>query len=211
MSDQPNDPPSRAPAPNDPARQPRERDSLFAPWRLPYLEGTISEQKRETPEAHAAGSFLARYWAEPDRDEQNHVIARHLGGMILLNRYPYANGHLLIALGEPRPTLLDYDPSQRAHLWRLIEIAVELMRVALEPQGVNVGINQGSAAGAGVPEHLHAHVVPRWAGDVNFMETTGRVRVIPASLEAMAARYRAAWATLEPGDDPAPQASTGRG
>src|SRR5262245_65250801 len=87
----------------------------------------------------------------------------------MLNAYPYANGHLLVALGEARPTLLDYTPEQRAALWRLVETATDLMQRALEPQGINFGINQGRAAGAGVPQHLHAHLVPRWGGDVNFM------------------------------------------
>ena len=115
--------------------------------------------------------------------------------MILLNKYPYANGHLLVALGEARPTLLDYDPSQRAQLWKLTELATDLMESALSPQGVNIGINQGRAAGAGIPGHLHVHLVPRWAGDVNFITTVGQIRVIPSSLDAMAQQYRSVWET----------------
>ena len=111
--------------------------------------------------------------------------------MILLNRYPYANGHLLVALGEPRPMLLDYDPSARAAFWRLIERGTDLMQRALAPQGINMGITQGRAAGAGVPEHLHAHLVPRWGADTNFITVVGQVRVIPDALEAVADAYRA--------------------
>jgi len=181
------------------------RDALFAPWRLSYLEA-MSKGETADPGRGQHASFLGAYWANPEDDLVNHVIARAHEGMILLNRYPYANGHLLVALGEARPTLLDYGPAQRANLWRLVELAVELMRRALEPQGVNVGINEGGAAGAGVPEHLHAHVVPRWAGDVNFMEVVGGIRVIPASLEAMAERYREAWASLHEPDDPSASA-----
>jgi ATP adenylyltransferase len=110
--------------------------------------------------------------------------------MVLLNRYPYANGHLLVALGDPRPALLDYEPAQREAFWSLIETGVALMQRTLTPQGVNIGINQGSAAGAGVPEHLHAHLVPRWNGDTNFISTIGQVRVIPDALESMARAYR---------------------
>ncbi len=117
--------------------------------------------------------------------------------MILLNAFPYANGHLLVALADPRPTLLDYDADQRAALWRLTDIAAELMQTALEPQGINIGVNQGRAAGAGVPSHLHVHLVPRWSGDVNFMSVTARVRVIPSSLDAMYARYRTALARFK--------------
>ena len=137
------------------------------------------------------GSFLEQYWRTPEHDERNHVIVRDAHGIILLNRYPYANGHLLVALGDPRPTLLEYDPAQRKAFWSLVERAMALMDAALQPQGVNVGINQGAAAGAGVPEHLHAHLVPRWASDTNFISVVGQVRVIPGALEAMAARYRA--------------------
>lgn len=143
--------------------------------------------------------FLRAYALAPERDGQNHVIVRRGdptlpdSGMILLNRYPYANGHLLVALCESRPTLADYAPAQRASLWSLIELATELCERTLRPQGVNIGINQGAAAGAGVPEHLHAHVVPRWHGDVNFMTVVGNVRVISNSLDEMAKRYREVW------------------
>jgi len=108
----------------------------------------------------------------------------------MLNRYPYANGHLLVALGTGRQRLLEYSPDERTELWSLIDLAVELCEKTLGPQGVNVGINQGQAAGAGVPEHLHAHVVPRWAGDVNFITAVGNIRVIPSALDEMYERYR---------------------
>jgi len=181
--------------------QPHVPPALQAPWRLRYLESM--DAKEPVPKAGVklasgappwSGSFLRDDWLDPDADEKNHVIVRTDAGMVLLNAYPYSNGHLLVALGEPRPTLLDYGPEQRAQLWLLTELAMELMQRALEPQGINVGINQGRAAGAGVPQHLHVHLVPRWSGDVNFMSVVGQVRVIPSSLEAMAARYRAAWA-----------------
>ncbi len=142
------------------------------------------------------GSFLMDYWLTPHSDAENHVVVRTIEGLILLNKYPYAGGHLLVALGEARPTLLDYSPEQRASLWRLVDLAVDLMQRALHPQGINIGVNQGRAAGAGVPQHLHVHLVPRWGGDVNFMETVGQVKVIPASLDAMARVYRGAWEAM---------------
>ena len=142
--------------------------------------------------------FLRAAWLNPARDEPDHVIVRSPLGLILLNKYPYANGHLLVALGEGRARLMDYTPTHRAHFWTLLDAAVDLVEVALEPQGINAGINQGRAAGAGVPDHLHAHVVPRWGGDVNFMTTVAQIRVVPASLEAMAGRLRAAWSAIEP-------------
>lgn len=172
-------------------------DSLQAPWRLQYLQDLGEREKLAGPPSASSGSFLRDYWLAPERDNANHVIVRSPQGMILLNAFPYANGHLLVALGDPRPTLLDYDPAQRAALWRLTEIASELLQRTLEPHGINTGINQGRAAGAGVPQHLHVHLVPRWNGDVNFISVVGLVRIIPSSLEAMAHRFRQAWLTMQ--------------
>lgn len=172
-------------------------DAIWAPWRLPYLESLDGSEntpaaKTQTP---PSPDFLAEYWAKPERDASNHVIFRTGDGMVLLNKYPYANGHLLVALGDARPSLLDYDAGQRAALWALVDRAAALMQRVLEPQGVNIGVNQGRAAGAGVPGHLHVHLVPRWNGDTNFMSVVGAVRVMPASLDAMYQRYAAAVAT----------------
>lgn len=172
-------------------------DTLWAPWRLAYLkEITRKAEEAAVPAEVQAkqppGSFLADYWAHPERDEANLVVYRNRHGFVLLNRYPYANGHLLTGLGDPRPRLLDYDAKQRAEFWKLTDIAFDLAHRTLRPQGVNMGINEGKAAGAGVPGHLHAHIIPRWAGDTNFITVVGNVRVIPGSLEEMAREYREA-------------------
>lgn len=139
--------------------------------------------------ADAPPNFLAAYWADPDGDAGHLVVHRGEHGMILLNRYPYSGGHLLVALGEPRSTVLDYDPAQRAALWALVELATDLVQRAANPQGINIGINQGAAAGAGLPEHLHVHLVPRWNADTNFITTVANIRVIPDSLERMHETY----------------------
>lgn len=171
-------------------------DNLWAPWRMSYLRDLDRKAERMRadggpPRDDDPVCFLGRYWREPEHDVQNYVVHRDAHGMVLLNRFPYANGHLLVALGDARPTLRDYTPEQRLAFWGLIEFAGELMHRTLHPQGINYGINEGAAAGAGVPEHLHAHLVPRWAGDVNFISVVGEVRVIPDALEAMATQYRA--------------------
>jgi ATP adenylyltransferase len=168
--------------------------NLWAPWRMAYLR----DLKRKADDAGgwdgaSTGDFIARCFADsPEHDRDNLVVHRNAHGVVMLNRYPYANGHLMAALGDARPRLLDYEPSQRAELWRLTEIAIELMQRALQPQGVNIGINEGKAAGAGLPEHLHAHIVPRWAGDTNFITVVGEVRVIPSALDAMCELYHQA-------------------
>jgi ATP adenylyltransferase len=163
--------------------------ALQAPWRLRYLESLDEKEKVSGPPSATTGSFLRDYWLTPDADERNHVICRTTEGMILLNAFPYANGHLLVALGEPAPRLLDYSPAQRAAFWALMDTAADLMERTLNPQGINLGVNQGRAAGAGVPQHLHGHLVPRWGGDTNFITVVGQVRIIPGSLEEMWRRY----------------------
>ena len=164
--------------------------AIQAPWRLAYLE-TVDEKGNSSSSLKAgSGSFLLDYWRDSARDVENHVIMRTQDGLIMLNAFPYSNGHLLVALGDARPTLLDYEPAQRAAFWKLVEQAADILQRVLQPQGINIGINQGRAAGAGVPQHMHGHLVPRWSGDVNFMTTVGQVRVVPASLDAMAMRLR---------------------
>ncbi len=156
-------------------------DAMWAPWRLQYLQRLESEGR----DNGGLDDFLTGCWESPEEDHDNHVLLRQNGGLIMLNRHPYASGHLLVALGEARPRLIDYSQAQRAAFWMLVERAWSLMYDALAPQGINMGVNEGAAAGAGLPGHLHAHLVPRWHGDVNFMSTLGGCRVIPSSLDAV--------------------------
>ncbi|MFI4917186.1 MAG: HIT family protein [Phycisphaerales bacterium JB060] len=179
--------------------RPAGPEGIHAPWRLQYLE-SLGDPIPKASDG-SGGTFLSAYWANADADEANHVVARTERGMILLNAFPYANGHLLVALGEPRPRLLDYEPQDRAHLWMLVELACDLAERTLECQGLNVGINQGRAAGAGVPSHLHVHVVPRWGGDTNFITTVAQIRVVPQALDDMTRRYRATWASMREATD----------
>lgn len=166
---------------------------------MAYLrEITHRADSTASPHDGAPTDFIAQYWADPDGDQRNLVVFRNEHGIVLLNRYPYANGHLMSALGEARSTLLEYRSPQRAEFWRLVEVAIEMMQRALGPQGINVGINEGRAAGAGLPEHLHAHIVPRWNGDTNFLSIVGQVRVIPDALEEMWKQYRTAAEHVKP-------------
>jgi ATP adenylyltransferase len=171
-------------------------DAIWAPWRLAYLEEVFDDEhpdsgpdKSSPSRTDSSGSFLLDYWNQPERDAEHHVLVRNNHGLILLNKYPYSNGHLLIALGDARPSLTDYEPEQRGELWKLVDQAAALVERALEPQGLNIGVNQGRAGGAGVPSHLHVHVMPRWNGDTNFITTVGGIRVIPSALEMMYERF----------------------
>lgn len=187
--------------------------NLHAPWRMSYMDMLAAAAAAPGPApapARPAASFLRDAWLHPELDVERHVIVRTgaeslrdpdgapRGGLILLNKYPYSNGHLLVCLGDPRMRMLDYSPTQRAELWSLVDLAIDLCEQTLNPQGVNVGCNQGAAAGAGLPEHIHLHVVPRWGGDVNFMSVVANVRVIPSALDDMHRRYLDTWERIRP-------------
>jgi len=171
-------------------------NAIWAPWRLAYLEEVFDEDHPDSgadnpaqDRTDSSGSFLLDYWNQPERDAEHHVLIRNQHGLIMLNKYPYSNGHLLVALGDARPSLTDYEPEQRGELWKLVDQAAALVERALEPQGLNIGVNQGRAGGAGVPSHLHVHVMPRWNGDTNFITTVGGIRVIPSALDMMYERF----------------------
>jgi ATP adenylyltransferase len=165
-------------------------ENLWAPWRMVYLRELTRKAETLGDAEPGAGPFLSEYFKHPQQDEANHVVYRNEFGMLVLNLYPYACGHLLAALGNPRPTLLDYEPPQRAEFWKLVELGADLIERTFHPQGINMGINQGLAAGAGLPDHLHAHLVPRWNADTNFITVVGQIRIVPDSLESVARQYQ---------------------
>ena len=151
-----------------------EPKNLWAPWRMEYIDGLR--------EAGEQGCFLCQAFASPSHDEQNHVLWRDARTFVLLNRFPYSSGHTLIApaahLGEPE----DLPDDVLLDLMRRTRDVKRVLQAALHAEGFNIGINLGRCAGAGLPGHLHLHVVPRWHGDVNFMAVLGDVKVIPQTL-----------------------------
>lgn len=162
-----------------------EHDNLWAPWRIDYI------RRIEKADADSA-CFLCDAWAHPQQDEERLVIWRGEHGLILLNRYPYTNGHLMIAPADHHAELNELTVEQRAALMEMTALAERLLKATLNPQGINVGINLGRSAGAGLPGHVHIHVVPRWSGDTNFMHVVGKVRVIPQSIEQIMAEFKTA-------------------
>lgn len=159
--------------------------NLWAPWRLEYVKDLVDTDAE-------GGCFLCEAWSNPEQDAQRHVIYRDQHGMILMNRYPYTNGHLLVALGEHIPDLPQLSAEQRCALMELTTLAERLIQAVMNPQGINIGINVGRAAGAGLPGHLHVHLVPRWSGDTNFMTVVGKVRVIPQAMQEIYDEYKCA-------------------
>ena len=156
------------------------KSRLWAPWRIDYLQAASAE------DPPSPGCFLCDA-GQPDQDAdtqaQRLVLHRSTHATLLLNRYPYSNGHLLVAPHDHVADLADLEPAGRADLIELCDLGGRLLRQVAHPQGLNIGANLGHAAGAGVPGHLHFHVVPRWAGDSNFMTVVADARVIPQALE----------------------------
>ena len=137
---------------------------------------------------------LAPGWA----DFREHLIVqRGERAYVILNRYPYTSGHLMVVPFEHKPSLELLDALTRAEIIELASKFVQVLRDAYQPQGFNVGINIGMAAGAGIAEHVHLHIVPRWTGDTNFMSSLAQTRVLPESLEDTYNRVLEAWSKLE--------------
>ncbi|MBN2561968.1 MAG: HIT domain-containing protein [Phycisphaerae bacterium] len=149
-------------------------ENLWAPWRMEYIRSLADEDKE--------GCFLCSYRDSPEKDAANHVLWRTRHALVVMNRFPYTNGHLLISPYGHKEDLADLDEETFSDLWRQTRDAKAVLGHAVHPNGFNIGINLGLCAGAGLPGHLHVHVVPRWTGDTNFMAVLGDVRVVPESL-----------------------------
>jgi ATP adenylyltransferase len=174
-------------------------EQLWAPWRLGYILGekTIQEphQLAELLEGSDPECFLCH--AVPEGDDRARLIVCHGRRTItLLNRYPYNNGHLLVAPTRHLARPEELDDATHLEISKTITRMVAALENALHPQGYNIGVNLGRAAGAGVPGHLHWHIVPRWVGDTNFMPTIAGVHTIPQSLDALWELLRAEMKTV---------------
>lgn len=160
-------------------------ENLWAPWRLAYIRSLESDKAAIAGNAQPV-CFLCDAAKTADNTPagiDRLILRTDARGSMLMNRYPYTTGHLLVAPAAHVASLNDLSAGDRAGLMELVAEAEQLVRDSVNPQGVNIGINLGRAAGAGVPGHLHVHIIPRWNGDTNFMDVVGGVRVIPGALE----------------------------
>lgn len=141
------------------------------------------------------GCVFCEHLAE-NRDEETHILYRGAGAFVILNAFPYNTGHLMVAPLRHVGELTSLEPGERAELMELATEATRVITDAMGAQGFNVGINVGHAAGAGIPGHLHLHVVPRWAGDTNFMPVVGDTKVLPEMLADTDAKLRPGFSSL---------------
>jgi ATP adenylyltransferase len=151
-------------------------ERLWAPWRLTYIE------KASADKGKTGGCIFVDLPAESD-DRRNLILYRGKTAFVMLNAFPYTNGHLMVAPYRHTAELSELGDDELLEINQLVARCVEWVTAAYKPDGFNIGVNLGEAAGAGIPDHIHWHIVPRWNGDTNFMTTVGEVRVLPQSLE----------------------------
>lgn len=164
---------------------------IWAPWRLDYIQGNSEDEKKSVhelnfPEGADPECFICQAVADvPENDKSRLVVFRGETSLVIMNKFPYNNGHLLIT---PRRHLARFEmltPDEHLEIMDSLGKLIRVLESSIHPHGFNVGLNLGTVAGAGLPGHLHWHLVPRWNGDTNFMPVLGCVNVISQSLDAL--------------------------
>ena len=155
---------------------------LWAPWRMAYI--------RTFKKNYCV--FCQALEHTPDGGE-NLIVIRGKKSFVILNRFPYASGHLMVIPFQHAPRLEDLTPETRAEMIELVTKGSQVLTEIYQPEGYNIGINMGEAAGAGIEEHIHIHIVPRWRGDTNYISTIGETRVLPETLDETYRRVLAEW------------------
>jgi ATP adenylyltransferase len=159
-------------------------ERLWAPWRMTY----INEEPRP-------GCLFCRVLNDPSDPDAELVVWRPDRALVMLNKFPYNPGHVMVAPAAHKPGLEDLDAADGTALMSALSRTIVVLRHELKPEGFNIGANVGRVAGAGIPDHVHLHVVPRWNGDTNFMPVLSEVKVINEHLQATAEKLRKAFAS----------------
>ena len=167
-----------------------KRENLWAPWRISYIKNLDVEEKSNQSTSSLETKPNKCFLCEASRVDITRQHAKdqlvlHIGHtcLLMLNRFPYTNGHVMVAPKDHISDLSSMSNEQRTELMELTNLATKALQIAMNPQGINVGMNLGRCAGAGIPGHAHMHIVPRWNGDVSFMQVIADIRIIPQSLE----------------------------
>ena len=161
---------------------------LWTPWRSKYIQGDRKE----------SGCIFCRAAENADHDAETLVVLRGERNFVILNRYPYTNGHVMIAPYQHVSRMAQVSSEVTAEMMQLARQAENVLQAVYHPNGLNLGMNLGEAAGAGIEQHIHLHVLPRWIGDANFMTTIGATRVLPETLDETFLKLRAAFAKESP-------------
>lgn len=169
---------------------------LWAPWRLQYVSA---------PPETRNGCFFCDAWTDTGNESAHRLLCRGRLAFVMMNRFPYSVGHLMVAPVRHIGNMEDATPEEAAELWHLAVLCKTIQQDAIHAQGCNLGINQGTCAGAGVLDHLHLHVVPRWNGDTNFMPVLSGSRVMPQALDACYADLRPLFAPHDAAHTDAPK------
>ena len=161
-------------------------ERLWTPWRAEFVTGQTSGQggNGEQPECFLCENPLL------GKDDEVYILHRARLAYVILNLYPYNTGHLMIAPYEHGGELEELSPETSEEMWALAQLSVRILKAEYRPDGFNIGMNVGRLAGAGVPGHLHLHVVPRWGGDTNFLAVVGETKTLPEDLNQTYARLR---------------------
>ncbi|HEY60262.1 MAG TPA: HIT domain-containing protein [Anaerolineae bacterium] len=157
-------------------------DHIWSPWRMEYIQRGINPK----------GCIFCDAIEEED-DIKNLIIKRGKKVYVILNRYPYTNGHVMVVPYAHESSLEALDGETKAEIMELITQSIQVITKEYKPEGFNIGANMGAIAGAGVKGHVHFHVVPRWSGDTNFMTSVGHVRVLPEDLCETCQRLKESW------------------
>jgi ATP adenylyltransferase len=152
---------------------------IWSPWRMEYIENSTKEN----------GCIFCNAQEKED-GEENLIAFRAERAYVILNRYPYTSGHIMVVPLDHKPNLEELDPKTRAEMMELVTRSMTVLRKIYHPEAFNMGANIGEAAGAGIKQHVHIHIVPRWGGDTNFMSTVGGTRVLPEALESTYVRVK---------------------
>ncbi len=169
-------------------------DRMYAGWRLGAPPGSGSDGlPYEAIEAEPGKSLFETIEQSPLADDRTYLIARRRSCFAVLNVYPYSSGHVMVLPKRAVPNILELTDEEHDDLWRLVRIAYRAVGDAFSPDGMNVGVNEGRAGGASIPDHLHVHIVPRWYADTSFTTTVAEARVLPMTLRDSWLRVRASW------------------
>ena len=167
-------------------------ERLWAGWRSGYVSSVSSEVDGQSEDS-ASGCVFCRLFASRSEEADHFIVHRGVLSAAVLNAYPYTSGHVLVMPIRHVRDLDELAGDESAELWETTRDAVSAIRSAYTPEGLNIGANFGRAAGAGIPDHLHLHALPRWVGDTSFMTSVAEARVLPEPLAESAKRLKDAW------------------